>query len=178
MPQKKEQIPVLLLAGVGALLLMSSAKGSGTASSKYPNQNGRTRGMKNNNPGNIILTNTVWDGETQGPDQDFKTFKSMIYGVKAIYTNLQAYYNRYNINTIRAILTRWAVPYNQNYVSFVEKCMGKNSGEYLNWSEQNMILLAKCITDFENYKGAADEIGDRVFRDAWKLFTGQPIIFG
>lgn len=44
------------------------------------------RGLRNNNPGNIRLSSTKYQGEVQ-PSQDtaFKQFESMAYGYRAIF---------------------------------------------------------------------------------------------
>ena len=42
------------------------------------------RGLRNNNPGNIRNSSTVWVGEiTPSKDKSFKQFKSMAYGYRA-----------------------------------------------------------------------------------------------
>lgn len=42
------------------------------------------RGLRNNNPGNIRLSTTKWQGEVKGPDPVFCTFRSMPYGYRAL----------------------------------------------------------------------------------------------
>lgn len=69
------------------------------------------RGIRNNNPGNIIRTNIPWNGmAARQDDPRFITFKSPEYGIRAIVKILQAYYNKDGCTTIRSIINRWAPP--------------------------------------------------------------------
>ena len=43
------------------------------------------RGLRNNNPGNIRKNSDVFQGEKTSSDKEFKQFKSMAYGYRAIF---------------------------------------------------------------------------------------------
>ena len=87
-----------------------------------------SRGYKNNNPGNIRLTfddkgnKTFWQGEIEGKDKAFKTFKNMYYGYRAMFITLSSYLKK-GYNTIEKIINRYApaednnVP--ENYINVV-----------------------------------------------------------
>lgn len=75
-----------------------------------------TRGQRNNNPGNIRLSNQTFQGEVKSDDKAFKKFKSMAYGYRALIKILQTYETKYGYNTIRKIITHWA-PNNENNTS-------------------------------------------------------------
>ncbi|MEX3628262.1 MAG: hypothetical protein VB138_01120 [Burkholderia sp.] len=47
--------------------------GSGSAPANAPDQAGTPRGIRNNNPGNIVQTTGQWQGEVQGNDPKYKT---------------------------------------------------------------------------------------------------------
>ncbi len=86
-----------------------------------------TRGLRNNNPGNIRRTGTSWEGERkQITDPDFEEFETMVYGYRALIKTLQSYI-RGGFNTIDKIINRWA-PHTENdtqaYISAVEKSVG------------------------------------------------------
>lgn len=69
-----------------------------------------TRGIRNNNPGNIDKGQT-WEGLADiQPDQRFCTFVTPEYGIRAIHEILQSYENKHNLDTIREIISRWAPP--------------------------------------------------------------------
>ena len=75
------------------------------------------RGVKNNNPGNIRLSYlNVWKGGVlaiNNTDGTFEQSKTYEYGVRAIIKTLISYYNDYNLNTIRKIISKYA-PSNEN----------------------------------------------------------------
>lgn len=66
------------------------------------------RGIRNNNPLNIRIGNT-WLGEVQNPsDTEFEQFVSMEYGLRAGFVLLRRYIRHYKLDTITAIISRWA----------------------------------------------------------------------
>lgn len=67
-----------------------------------------SRGLRNNNPGNIRHNGDVWQGEAAGSDKAFKTFKNMAYGYRAMFVTLQTYQKKYGLKTIRQMVSRWA----------------------------------------------------------------------
>ena len=85
------------------------------------------RNQRNNNPGNIRLGGSNWDGSVTGNDTEFVTFATPEMGVRAMVKTLHTYQERYNLSSIREIISRWA-PYGENdtggYIDFVSKSMG------------------------------------------------------
>lgn len=70
-----------------------------------------SRGLRNNNPGNIRRNSDHFKGEViPSQDRDFKQFESMAYGYRAMFKILTNYYNRYGLKTIRQLISRWAPP--------------------------------------------------------------------
>lgn len=70
-----------------------------------------TRGLRNNNPGNIRKDGTHWKGEVE-PSRDaaFKQFESMAWGYRAMFKCLNTYSRKYGLDTIRKTISRWAPP--------------------------------------------------------------------
>ncbi len=76
------------------------------------------RGIRNNNPLNIRLSNDKWQGQVlpqRGSGEGaFCQFSGMEWGWRAAFRILtNTYYNKYKLRTIRAIVSRWA-PNNEN----------------------------------------------------------------
>lgn len=70
-----------------------------------------SRGLRNNNPGNIRLSKTQWQGERiPSTDGSFKQFVSMAWGYRAMIKLLQNYKTLYGCGTLRAMIARWAPP--------------------------------------------------------------------
>ena len=60
--------------------------------------NSLPRGLRNNNPGNIRRNSDVFQGEKTSSDKEFKQFKSMAYGYRAIFKILSNYYRNYKLD--------------------------------------------------------------------------------
>ena len=80
------------------------------------------RGIRNNNPLNIRIGNK-WLGEVNEPtDKEFEQFVEMVFGLRAGFILLRRYIQRYHLQTISDIISRWAPPsenHTSKYVEFV-----------------------------------------------------------
>jgi hypothetical protein len=113
-----------------------------------------TRGMRNNNPGNIRHSPDDFQGEISSTDKSFKQFKSMIYGYRALIKILQNYEKKYGCNTIRKIINRWA-PDNENnttaYIGYVSKSSGYGADEVIDLGKKDVaVKIVRAISDVEN----------------------------
>ena len=90
-------------------------------------KNNLPRGLRNNNPGNIRRNSDVFQGEKTSSDREFKQFKSMTYGYRAIFKILSNYYRNYKLDTIRKMIGRWA-PENENDTEAYIKAVADYSG--------------------------------------------------
>lgn len=86
------------------------------------------RGIRNNNPLNIIHGRSRWQGMTkEQTDRRFVQFVSMEYGIRAAFKNLQSYSRlRKPCFSLRQYITRWCPPTEQGndtrrYIEFVSK---------------------------------------------------------
>jgi len=71
----------------------------------------QARGIRNNNPGNIKLSNTAWQGKVpndQNTDGTFEQFQDMAHGIRAVYRLLITYANKHKLRTVDEIIDRWA----------------------------------------------------------------------
>lgn len=69
------------------------------------------RGYRNNNPGNIRHSATQYLGEicrAETTDADFKQFRNIVYGYRAMFVILDAYRRKYSLGTVRSWISRWA----------------------------------------------------------------------
>lgn len=116
------------------------------------------RGLRNNNPGNIRKNSDVFQGEKTSSDKEFKQFKSMAYGYRAIFKILSNYYRNYKLDTIRKMIGRWA-PENENntkaYIKAVSDYAGIPADDpiYVNDREQ-MIRIVAGMSKVENGREA------------------------
>ena len=87
------------------------------------------RGIRNNNPLNIRLSSDKWQGQRPpsprrgvGGEAEFCQFESMAYGWRAAFVILcKTYYGKYKLKTIRALITRWAPPKENNTEAYIRR---------------------------------------------------------
>ena len=80
------------------------------------------RGIRNNNPGNIRNSSTVWVGEVvPSNDKSFKQFKSAAYGYRAVIKLLQNYRKLHGCKTVADFINRWAPPCENNTSGYISR---------------------------------------------------------
>ena len=113
------------------------------------------RGIRNNNPGNLRRNGDPWQGlaERQG-DVEFFTFKSAIYGIRALARTLIAYQDKHGLRTIRQIISRWAPPNENNtnaYIRAVAADTKQDADQILDMHRfDHLLSLTKAIIRHEN----------------------------
>ncbi len=111
-----------------------------------------TRGLRNNNPGNIRLDGTNWQGMSPTQtDPSFVQFVSPEYGLRAIAVILNTYMNNYGLNTVTGIISRWAPPTENDtaaYIADVANQMGVDPNQPL--SQAQIPSLVAAIVHHEN----------------------------
>ena len=88
-----------------------------------------SRAEKNCNPGNIRKSTDLFNGEVRpSQDKEFKQFRDMDYGFRAMWSVLKSYYYRHGLYSIQEIINRWAPLKDRNpteaYIDFVAKQSG------------------------------------------------------
>lgn len=132
-----------------------------------------SRGLRNNNPGNIRRSRVRYKGEVRpSRDPDFKEFSTMAYGYRAVFVLLDTYRSRYGLTTIRQMLNRYAPPtenFTEGYVRFVADYSGVMPDEIVDTrSERDMKPIVAAMSKIEN--GVAANIED--VERGWELFVG------
>ncbi len=85
-------------------------------------------GIRNNNPGNLRRGSDKWQGLADPQtDPAYCTFKSPIYGIRALARTLIAYQVVHNLRTIREIIGRWA-PTSENDTVMYIKAVTETTG--------------------------------------------------
>lgn len=112
-----------------------------------------TRGIRNNNPGNIRHGTSRWLGMSSAqPDTDYVTFDSPLYGIRAMAKLLTNYQERYGLDTIREIISRWAPPsenITSSYIDNVSKLVGALPDQKIDVTAR-LVPLVKAIIQHEN----------------------------
>jgi hypothetical protein len=113
------------------------------------------RGIRNHNPGNIRRSSDPWQGlaERQS-DVEFFTFKSPIYGIRALARTLITYQDKHGLRTIRQIIGRWAPTVENNtnsYVRAVAEATDLDADQMLDLHNFDYLFpLTKAIIKHEN----------------------------
>lgn len=117
---------------------------------------GEPRGIRNNNPGNLVKSDIQWDGKITGADTRFEVFATPEQGIAATARNLIAYQEKHGLDTVEGIVGRWAPPEENKtgvYVAAVAKDLGVKPGDKLNVSDPDTLTrLTGAIIRQENGK--------------------------
>ena len=131
-----------------------------------------SRGLRNCNPGNIRKSRVKYEGEVApSRDIEFKEFRSMAYGYRAMFVLLDSYRSKYGLCTIRQMLGRYAPPtenFTEGYVRFVSSRTGIAPDEIVNTrAARDMIPIVAAMSQIEN--GVPAIISD--IEEGWSLFS-------
>lgn len=114
-----------------------------------------SRGLRNNNPGNLRISKDNWKGLRKiQTDMSFFQFVSNDYGYRAMIRTLQTYQSKYGLNTIEEIIHKYA-PTNENHTDNYIKlvCEWTNSKPWYHIDtkdKQTMVALAAAMSRVEN----------------------------
>lgn len=111
-----------------------------------------TRGLRNNNPGNLRKSADAWQGlAPEQTDDSFFQFINPTYGIRALGKVLQTYMDKYGLHTVSGIITRWAPPSENDtdaYIRSVSNSMGVDPSDYID--DGDLASLTKAIIKHEN----------------------------
>lgn len=117
--------------------------------------NHKVRGLRNNNPGNLIRTNIAWQGKIPFPqsrDTKFEQFTSLEYGIRAMFKDLINDINK-GKNTITKLIHEYAPPHENNtkaYINSVSKSVGLMPDTVITSVDSNFLLsLGRAILKVE-----------------------------
>lgn len=116
------------------------------------------RGVRNNNPGNIDRTRTVWQGEDRSADAlrrepRFCVFLTPQAGFRALAKTLLTYQRKHGLRTVRDIIGRWAPPVENNtraYVAQVAREVGVGETEIVSFDKE--VLLERLVTSIARHE--------------------------
>lgn len=140
------------------------------------------RGLRNNNPGNLIKTSEPWNGKvphSKNTDSRFEQFIELRYGIRAKMRDLITDINK-GKNTIAKIIAEFAPDIENDtnsYINSVAKMVGLGMNTPIKTiSEDLLIALCKAISFVEN-KGNkfSDYTTDQDYQDALDIL-GKTVI--
>jgi len=112
-----------------------------------------TRGLRNNNPGNLENNGIDWDGLSRSQtDSRFYQFDDPVYGIRAMNKIIKTYKLKYGFTTIEQLINRWAPPFEndtKSYIQSVAKRIGVEPDEDIDY-EQHAFKISQAIIKHEN----------------------------
>ncbi|WP_395675526.1 peptidoglycan-binding protein [Inquilinus sp.] len=120
-----------------------------------------TRGVRNNNPGNIDRGQD-WQGlatpaemtKEQKAEKRFAVFRAPEWGIRALVKLLQTYQSKHGLRTIRGIINRWAPPVENDtgaYARAVAKAVGVGPDDTVDMKDHKTAAeLVAAIVAHEN----------------------------
>lgn len=114
------------------------------------------RGIRNNNPGNLILTSIKWQGKienSKNTDGKFEQFTSVEYGIRAMLKDIINDVKK-GKNTITKLISEYAPPSENNtanYINFLANSLGISPNQVLsNLNSTFLKQIARTIIKIEN----------------------------
>ena len=154
---------------VRALIVTATVVGVAAAGRKVYSAITLPRGMRNNNPGNIKLTNTAWRGKVprhKNTDGVFEQFTDPVYGTRAMIKTLISYIKG-DHNTIEKIIHRYAPSSENNtlaYISAISKATGIARYKKLDPTKETLKKLVQSMAHHENGRAA---VSTNMFNQAY-----------
>ncbi len=112
------------------------------------------RGIRNNNPGNIMSGGFTNSRGASGDDGRFARFETPQQGIKAVGDLLDVYERKHGLDTVQGIINRWAPPSEndtRSYINQVAQAVGAAPDEKLDLSDPGVkSALVGAIIKHEN----------------------------
>lgn len=114
------------------------------------------RGIRNNNPGNLVITNDKWLGKVpieKNTDGKFEQFVEPKYGLRAMFIDVRGDVEKRGQNTIRKLITAYAPPGENNTAAYINSMVYQvGIGADTKIQPVNYMNIMKAIIQQENGK--------------------------
>lgn len=112
------------------------------------------RGIRNNNPGNLVITSIPWNGKipvSKNTDGSYEQFSSALMGIRAMFIDMRGDIEKDGNNTIRKLITEYAPPHENNtaaYIAAVSQKLGLHADAAIQKSHYHALI--KAVIQHEN----------------------------
>ena len=130
-----------------------------------------SRGLRNNNPGNIRISKVKYQGEvTPSADSAFKQFSSMAWGYRAMFVLLDSY-RRGGYTNIKQMIARYA-PSNENNTESYIRSVSLWSGILADISldTRDPAMMIPVVAAMSRVENGVSAIEAQV-KEGWELFV-------
>lgn len=133
------------------------------------------RGVRNNNPGNLRISNNAWKGKVpvaQNSDRTFEQFVEYnglpghIWGLRAMYIDLRGDVLKDGLDTLRKLITSYAPESDNNntdaYIASVSRAIGKSADAILVASDIPKMMPPMIAVENRGYRYPANDIATAI----------------
>lgn len=143
-----------MLIGLGLIIIVFFWDDLKSIYTKFSNKMQVQFHSNTNNPFNIKANAAnKWNGKTTKQGATFESFDRLENGVRAGIKILKTYFEKYNIETVQGIITRFAPSTENNtagYIKFVCREMGVTETQRILPDKETLWKLSKAICKMEN----------------------------
>lgn len=137
------------------------------------NLNSLPRGIRNNNPGNILDNiHYQWVGQSGADGEGYCTFTTAQHGLRAALVLLHNYQLLYELKTVNQLIRRWAPPGANDTADYIRFIAGRlhvlpdsRVSVMADW-----LPLLRGITAYEN---GMDPYSDSIYMEAYTMTIHQ-----
>lgn len=127
-------------------------------SKSFLNNKNLSRGLRNNNPGNLIKSGIGWQGKIKGTDSRFETFSTLFFGLRAMATDIANDITLDGLDTLGKLIEKYAPRFENDtdaYIARVGSDTGLLKNEPINLTPELLAKIMRSKINVENGKDAA-----------------------
>lgn len=130
----------------------------------------RPIGIRQHNPGHLEITRDKWLGALKPePGDRFVRFQAPQFGIRAMGRTLLTYDKR-GINTVRAIITRWAPAHENDVAAYIDDVAGRMAVDPDDYLDVDDYATAKALVDaIIAHENANYRYKDQIVADGLRL---------
>lgn len=111
------------------------------------------RGLRNNNPANLVKTGIQWKGKIpDSTDSRFEQFRELKYGIRALYRQIKTDLQDRDM-TLSQFINKFAPSFENNtnkYIEFLQNATGFHPNSKVSLNNDNIKRIARAIITIEN----------------------------
>lgn len=138
-------------------------------SKSYLNNSALPRGLRNNNPGNLVQTNIAWVGKVplnQNTDSRFEQFYELRYGIRALMRDIISDVKK-GKNTVTSLITEFAPNFQNNTTAYINSVISSVGNDFIGeLTQEKLIAICKAIVLVENGTIVSKYIDDSDYKEA------------
>ncbi len=140
--------------------------------------NSSSRGLRNNNPGNLIRTSSQWKGKipfSQSKDSHFEQFTDIAWGIRAFFIDVMGDIKE-GTNTLVKLITEYAPEFENNtqaYINNVSYFTGWDKNAVIPLTKSAMFTLAKAKFRVELGENYSSKIDNATYEEAWNRLDNK-----